>query len=626
MGKRELIVLSVCVCLLLVFVAHVILDTNLLSNEQAENSLESDGDSSINEQTGDSKESNTDSSAGDSEGSNTNSSSNEQIGTREDHEDSEDYVWGSSQVIDIELNGNSINVNATGVATVDDSKVTITSAGTYRINGSLTDGQIIVDTNDEETIRLILNGVDISCSTSAPIYVIDAEKVIIVLQEDTENYVTDGASYILETGTDEPNAAVFSKSDLTIFGDGSLNVDGNYNDGIASKDGLIIKSGTITVSSVDDGIRGKDYLIVKYGKITLNVSGDGLKSDNADDDTKGYISVENGVITITSGGDAIQAATDVTITGGKINLTSGGGSNSVIAADTSAKGIKANVSITIDGGTITVNSADDAVHSNEKITINGGSFVISTGDDGFHADASLEVNGGDIHITKSYEGMESEVITINNGDIHITSSDDGLNGAGGNDASGLNPGPGRRGGPGQDAFMNSGNCYLYINGGYITIDALGDGIDVGGAVEMTGGYVIINGPTSNMNSALDHVSFKITGGFLLAVGSSGMAQAPGTSSTQYSILLNFNSPISAGTLINIQTSTGTVLFSFKPTKHYQSIVFSSPALTKGTTYDVYVGGSATGTANDGLYLGGTYTPGTKCASFTIYNIVTRLGY
>ena len=105
-----------------------------------------------------------------------------------------------------------------------------------------------------------------------------------------------------------------------------------------------------------------------------------------------------------------------------------------------------------------------------------------------------------------------------------------------------------------------------------------------------------------------------------------MAEAPSTSSTQYSVMVNFNSPISANTVINIQTSTGTVIFSFKPTKQYQSVVFSSSALTKGTTYYVYVGGSASGTAEDGLYIGGTYTPGTKYASFTISSIVTRLGY
>ncbi|MFX1566576.1 MAG: carbohydrate-binding domain-containing protein, partial [Promethearchaeota archaeon] len=347
-----------------------------------------------------------------------------------------------------------------------------------------------------------------------------------------------------------------------------------------------------------------------------------LKADNADDAAEGYISVENGVITVTSGGDAIQAATDVMITDGKISLTSGGGSSGVIYASTSAKGIKANVSVTIDGGTFTIDSADDAVHSNDKITINGGSFAISTGDDGFHADTSLEVNGGTIDITESYEGMESAVITINDGDIHITSSDDGLNAAGGNDGSGMDPGPGR---PGRDGFMESGDYYLYINGGYIVIDSGGDGMDINGGIEMTGGYVIINGPTSNMNGALDYYSsFKITGGFLVAVGSSGMAEAPGTSSTQYSFLLNFRSSISAGTLINLQTSDGTVIFSFKPTKAYQSIVFSSSTLTAGTTYDVYLGGSSTGTATDGLYLSGTYTPGTKYGSFILSSIVTRL--
>jgi hypothetical protein len=631
MGKRELIVFSICACLLLVFVAHLVLDTNLLSNVNSADDTGSDGNSSVDNQTGDSDTSdtdtstgdNTDTSAGDNDTSSTDTSTDSETSKGEDHEDAADYVWDSSDVIDIELNGDSITVSATGVATVDGSTVTITSAANYRITGTLNNGQVIVDTDDKETIRLILNGIDITCPNSAPIYIKNAKKVILVLQEGTENYVADGTSYILEAETDEPNAAVFSKSDLTIYGDGTLNVDANYNDGIASKDGLIIKSGIITVNSVDDGIRGKDYVIVKGGEVTVNADGDGLKSDNDADDAVGYVSVEAGVINVVSDGDAIQAVTDVTVTGGKFSLTSGGGSNGYVYSGTSAKGIKANVSVTINGGTFTIDSADDAVHSNDEITVNGGSFVISTGDDGFHADTSLEVNGGTIDITESYEGIESATITINGGDIHITSSDDGINTVGGNDGSGMEQGPGR---PGQDGFTESGNYNLYINGGYIFIDSYGDGIDANGAVTMTDGYVIINGPTQNMNGALDHVSFKITGGVLLAVGSSGMAQAPSTSSTQYSVMVNFNSPISAGTIINIQTSTGTVVFSFESTKQYQSVVFSSSALTKGTTYDVYVGGSASGTSQDGLYIGGTYTPGTKCATFTISSIVTRLGY
>ena len=264
-----------------------------------------------------------------------------------------------------------------------------------------------------------------------------------------------------------------------------------------------------------------------------------MNSDNANGATVGFISIKEGKITITSRGDAIQATTDVTITGGEIIITSGGGSSTPVYSDMSAKGIKANVSVTIDGGIITANSADDAVHSNDKMTINGGVFVISTGDDGFHADSSLIINGGNITISESYEGLESATITINNGKIHIESSDDGVNVVGGNDASGFAPGPGKP--PGQDAFTYSSDYYLHIYGGYIYVDAMGDGIDVNGVVEMTAGSLIINGPVANDNGALDFGSFKITGGFLLAVGSSGMAQAHSSTSAQSSVLLNLRS-------------------------------------------------------------------------------------
>jgi len=104
-----------------------------------------------------------------------------------------------------------------------------------------------------------------------------------------------------------------------------------------------------------------------------------------------------------------------------------------------------------------------------------------------------------------------------------------------------------------------------------------------------------------------------------------MAQAPGAASTQNSLLLNFNGTLQAGTLIHIQTSEGQEVLTFAPSKQYQSIVFSSPALVSGSTYDVYYGGSSTGTAQDGLYQGGEYSPGTKYASFTVSSAVTTMG-
>ena len=528
--------------------------------------------------------------------------------------------WNSSIVVDVTLKGNSIEVSASRPAYVSGNKVMIRSAGVYRITGSLNDGQIIVNTKDEGAVKLILNGAHISCSTSAPICVLNADEVIISLETGTENIVADGTAYVFASpSADEPNAAVFSRSNMTIMGDGLLRVTGNYNDGIASKDGLIIASGTIFVSSVDDGIRGKDYLIVKGGSLTLNAGGDGLKSDKALNATLGFVSVENGTINIVSGGDAIQAETNALIFGGNFNLICGGGSTSVVGADTSAKGIKGAAGVVIDGGALVINSADDAVHSDGTITVNGGSLVVSTGDDGIHADVSITINNGEINITKSYEGIEAPIITINNGDIHVVSSDDGVNL--GVDPHTIPP-PGQ---PGARFSLYSGSYYLYINGGYLAVNALGDGIDSNGAVVLNGGVVIVDGPSSDMNSALDHVAFNITRGYLVAVGSAGMALPPGDLSTQYSVMLNFQTANQAGTLVSVRASNGTELFTFKPAKRYQSIVFSMPDLSLGSTYDVYIGGSHTGTIQDGLYSGGTYIPGTKYTSFTITSKVTRIG-
>jgi len=585
MHKNALILLTACTCLLLLFAAYEINATNLVSDGQTD--------------TGD--------------GSGTNSSGDEQADGNDYHEDPSDYVWDESEVVEISLNGDSISAGSAFGVTVDGSTATVTSAGTYRISGSLADGQIIVDTGDEATVRIILSGANISCSSGAPICIWNAERAVIVLADGTDNYVADGAPYALGAGSDEPNAAIFSKADLAIFGNGALHVDANYNDGIASKDGLIIMSGTIAVSSVDDGIRGKDYLVIKGGAITLDVAGDGLKSDNDEDAERGYISIGGCVLAITSGGDAVQAKTDVVIVGGEFAITSGGGSGHAVSDGASAKGIKGNASVTISGGTFTIDSADDAIHSNGNITISGGTFTMSTGDDGIHADLSLTISGGYINITKSYEGIESAIITISGGSMRIASSDDGINVAGGGDGSGMVPRPGFGG---DWSTAASGSYYLNIYGGYIYINANGDGVDSNGAITMTAGCLIVNGPTANNNGALDFSSFQITGGFVLAVGSSGMAQAPASSAYQKSVLLRFGSTVQAGTLFSIHASDGTVLFSFVPAKAIQSIALSSPELVPGT-YTVYLGGSSTGTAVDGLYLNGAYTPGTVAGTFTV---------
>lgn len=508
----------------------------------------------------------------------------------------------ASAAVQIALADDAITVDGDGV-TVNGNVATIARAGVYSLSGALSDGQIVVDTTDEGPVQLILDGVKLANASSAPLFIAAAEQVEIVLADGTTNTLTDGATYIFaDPEEDEPDGALFSKADLTISGNGALVVTGNYEDGIVSKDGLVIVGGDITVTAADDGIRGKDYLLVTNGIITVQAQGDGLKSSNDEEATKGYVAIENGMITVMAGDDAISAETDVLISNGQFILVSGNGRNPS-AEDISAKGIKAGRSITIDDGVFSVEATDDALHANDSLTINGGLFTLASGDDAIHAENTLTINDGEIRITESVEGIESILITINGGVIDLVSSDDGINAAG----------------------NDNGSNQLFIHGGDIAVNAAGDGIDVNGSIEMTGGVVIVNGPTENMNGALDFdATFDISGGFLAAAGSAGMAQAPSASSSQRSLMLNFPSMLPAGTIVHIQTGSGDSLLTFAPLKAFQSLVFSSPALVQGDAIEIYYGGSASDRLDSGLYQG-AYTPGEQVASFTVSDVVTVIG-
>jgi hypothetical protein len=137
--------------------------------------------------------------------------------------------------------------------------------------------------------------------------------------------------------------------------------------------------------------------------------------------------------------------------------------------------------------------------------------------------------------------------------------------------------------------------------------------------------MLVNSDSQRENSSLDYDgSCVVSGGFLLGVGSADMSMAPGTASTQYSFLIDLKSKLTAGNIINVKDSEGTVIFTYEPHKSFQSIVFSSSALKKGSTYEVYIGGTTTGTASDGLYTSGTYSGGTLYTSFTISSMVTSI--
>lgn len=593
--------------------------------------------------------------------------------------DDEDLTWDESEEVALSLEGDSAQADGDGV-TVDGSTVTITQAGTYRVTGELTDGQIVVASSGDGVVRLVLDGASVTSSTTSALVVDDAASAVVVLADGSTNHLeaTGAAADADGDGsTDEPDGALFSTADLTIGGSGSLDVVSASTDGIVSKDGLVVAGGTLTVDAGDDGIRGKDYLVVTDdASITVTAAADGLKSTNADDETMGYVALLGGTVDITSGDDGIQAETDAIVADASVTIAAAGGVGAEVAEDASAKGIKGDVGVVVGGSAdVSVDAADDGLHSNGAVSVSGGEITLASGDDGVHADGDLTVSDGTLTVTESVEGLEGATITLAGGDIDITSSDDGVNAAGGTSTTsdtagttqegtapqeapagdgempddftppadgempampdGAAPGDGtageppampdgempdgtapggqaggQGGGPG-DESAETGDYWLKITGGTLVVDAGGDGLDSNGTIEITGGTTVVQGPTNAGNGALDTAgAFTISGGTLLAAGSSGMAVAPDTDSSQGWVAANLDQTAAAGTVVHLLSDDGTTLVSYEVTKDTENIVYSSPEITTGATYVFQAGGTlgsadATGLSSDGSSDGAT---------------------
>ncbi|MEK2534121.1 carbohydrate-binding domain-containing protein [Tetragenococcus halophilus] len=536
------------------------------------------------------------------------------FGTYEEEDLNTEYDSDSSTV---ELSDNTEEVE--GVS-VDGQTVTINQGGTYVLSGELTDGQVVVNVNEDEKVHLVLNDVTITNQQGPAILVEQAEKVVTTLASDTTNTLTDGDDYQLDGDETEPDATFYSKEDLVINGDGELKVSGNYNNGIRSKDDLILVSGEYTVNAKNNALKGKDSVQILDGSYTLTTEeGDGIQSNNSDEEDKGYIAIDGGTFKITSGRDGVQAETVVNIQQAEITIKTGENETS---DEESYKGIKAGNSLLIQNGTFKLTTADDSLHSDGDIAIKDGEFTLDSGDDGIHADNDLTIDGGTINVTDSNEGLEASVITINDGDIAVVASDDGLNTSDGS-SSDTEETAGQEGAPGEEQADDS--LLLAINGGTLHVDAQGDGLDSNGNIEMTGGTVTVDGPTEDNNGALDYEGdFEVSGGTLIAAGSSGMAMNVSDSSSQASLGVYFSETQSAGTIVSLQDSDGNVIATYKPSKDFDHIVISSSELEVDESYTLVSGTDAKGTEQNGYYQDEEIVDGTELGTLALSDTVTNL--
>ncbi|MBQ8159597.1 MAG: carbohydrate-binding domain-containing protein [Clostridia bacterium] len=488
-----------------------------------------------------------------------------------------DSTYDAAECTSIALDGTTAQIVGSG-ATVKDGIITITEEGTYLLAGSF-QGRIEIRADEKAKVRLILQGVTIESPEGPAIYEVSADKVILTLAEDSVNVLKDTVS--MADGEDTINGTIYCADDLSINGAGTLQVMA-ANHGIVTKDDLVIAGGVISVDAALDAVRGRDSVLVLDGTLTLTAGSDGICATNAEKEEKGWLVIAGGDITIKTGSGAGEFTTRAQggMMRGGWNYSGWGDQDD---GNPSQKGLKAATDLYILDGTIQIDATDDTLHA-ANVTVSGGTLNLSSGDDGIHADSVLDISGGTIHITQSSEGLEAVTIRIRGGEIDLLASDDGVNAAGGVDGSGY--------GGWYDEFSDGGQ-ELIITGGTLRINAYGDGLDSNGSITMSGGTVIVSGPTDSGNGAIDYNgTFTLTGGILVATGATGMMQNVTASENQATILTYLSSTAAAGSQVEVKDGSGNVLLTFSPEKNYQCILVSTPDIQTGDTISILVDGSS----------------------------------
>ena len=466
-----------------------------------------------------------------------------------------DASYDVASATNIALSGQGATVSGEGAA-VEGATVTISAAGTYAVTGELTAGSLVVNAGDQDKVQIVLSGASIRNEAGPALNIQQADKVFVTLADGTQNTLADGASYALAEGEDEPNAALYSKADLTINGTGALSIEGNYCHGVNSKDDLVVTGGAIAVVAKEDGLRGKDCVKVADGSFAITAGGDGVKSSNDEDPTRGFVSIDGGTFTVTGCEEGIEAQ-EVIVNNGELNITaSDDGINAAVAER--------------DSNDATIDASGDAgstVGQDDHAGDQGGE---GQGDGGQGADAQ---NGRGGQRSELPEGVEPGQVP------------DGEQGGG----FGARDGRGGAGGPmGANA---SEDCLIQINGGVVAINAGGDAVDSNGYVEVTGGELV--GASSGAgDSALDYeYGATVTGGTVILAGGAGMAETFSEGSTQPFALVSLNG--SANTELSVESESGEVLARCTVPVSFQCVTLSVPGLAEGATGKLVAGDATT---------------------------------
>ena len=593
----------------------------------------------------------------------------------------------------------------TKAVSVKDNCITISAGGTYRLSGKLTKGQVLV--TGSEKVKLYLDGVEITSPSGPALVCTNEKRTILSLAKGSQNILTDSADNADTeiNGCNVSACALFAQDKLTINGSGSLTVTGSSVDGIVCKDDLKLVNGTITVEAAQDGVKGKDCVAMFGADLNVTAGNDGIKSTESNDDTKGFLQLEQGSATVQAGGDCLQAETLVWIADGTYHLTSSGTAvNTETGEVNSSKGIHCGGDVEIAGGKLTIDAAEDGVNCTGSLELQAGEVDVTSAEDGIQADGDLTVSGGAVTITttgtvaasaqddfqpNNFGGgnfggngnippdnadnrqnaaasdasaipaaaMQSTAdsstdagasaaaamttaaedatskgikcggnLTMSGGSCTIDSTDHAVHAAGTAVFSGTtleitsdNKGISSHGDleiSGGDITIHSctegveSKAEMTISGGNVRIlDASDDGLNTGGsdsgfhAITITGGYIYVNASGDGVDS---NSTWEMSGGTLLALSSKGMMECP-----ESGCLIATNCNAVAGEQISIVDKNGTVLATLQSPKAVSDVIYGIGD-SDSADYTIVTGGTYDGTLNeDGYGEGGSVSGGTE---------------
>ena len=541
-------------------------------------------------------------------------------------------TYEESGAVYVTLSGDGIIGETDGVA-INGQTVTITAEGTYIFSGTLSEGQIVVDA-DNAKVQIVFDNVDITCASSAAVYVKSAEKVFVTLAEGAQNTLRNTDEYV---AIDDNNidAVIFAKSDLTLNGTGSLTIVSAEGHGIVSKDDLKITGGTYDITAAGHALSGKDSVRIADGTFILTAEKDGIHAENADDEEKGYIYIADGDFTITSDGDGMDASNIVQIEDGTFDITAGSGaanSQKTHESDMPGGGMSQNIERPDgesmpqmgekpdeesmsqmgekpdeesmpqmgekpDGENMPQDTTTDESGTSTKgikagggMYLNGGTYQIDSADDSIHSNANITIADGTYTLATGDDGVHADdALIVNGGTITVTESYEGLEGLT------VTINDGTIDITASDDGINAAGGEMELNGGYIHILAGGDGVDSNGDLTINGGEIYIDGPSDNGNSAIDYgdrSSAYVNGGTLVAIGSSGMAEVMSDSSKQKVLMVKSGEQMEAGNVV-LTDSEGNVIVSYTALKTYDCVIISTAEVESGATYTLATSGTTT---------------------------------